>query len=107
MQRKKSLLTKFFDALPEVQYHSDEPHANLSAVPLYYLSQLAAKDVKVVLSGEGADEMFGGYETYIPSKSGDMYRKIVPASIRKKLGDWANTSQTREDLTSSREMQLP
>ena len=64
--KKEISSDEFFDALPEVQYHSDEPHANLSAVPLYYLSQLAAKDVKVVLSGEGADEMFGGYETYIP-----------------------------------------
>ena len=51
--------------------------------------------------------MFGGYETYIPSKSGDMYRKIVPASIRKNSETGQNTSQTREDLTSSREMQLP
>ena len=96
--KKEISSDEFFDALPEVQYHSDEPHANLSAVPLYYLSQLAAKDVKVVLSGEGADEMFGGYETYIPSKSGDMYRKIVPASIRKKLGDWAKHQPDKRGL---------
>ena len=96
--KKEISSDEFFDALPEVQYYSDEPHANLSAVPLYYLSQLAAKDVKVVLSGEGADEMFGGYETYIPSKSGDMYRKIVPASIRKKLGDWAKHQPDKRGL---------
>ena len=59
----------FFEAVPKVQYYSDEPHANLSAVPLYYLSQLAAKDVKVVLSGEGADELFGGYAPYNVSKA--------------------------------------
>lgn len=81
---------EFFDALPMVQYHSDEPHANLSAVPLYFLAQLAAKDVKVVLSGEGADEMFGGYETYIPSKEGDLYKKIVPKGMRKALAGMAN-----------------
>ena len=87
--KKEISSDEFFDALPMVQYHSDEPHANLSAVPLYYLSQLAAKDVKVVLSGEGADEFFGGYDTYKPSPSGDFYRKVVPAGIRKSLGDWA------------------
>ena len=63
----------FFEAVPKVQYYSDEPHANLSAVPLYYLSQLAAKDVKVVLSGEGADELFGGYAPYNVSKAYKIY----------------------------------
>ncbi len=75
---------EFFEALPAVQYHSDEPHANLSAVPLYYLSSLAAKDVKVVLSGEGADELFGGYDWYIQSNASKMY-KHLPLSVRKKL----------------------
>lgn len=88
-EKKKISSDEFFDALPYVQYHSDEPHANLSAVPLYYLAQLARKDVTVVLSGEGADEMFGGYDSYMESKSGDFYRKVVPAGLRKKLGDWA------------------
>lgn len=96
--KKEISSDEFFDALPEVQYHSDEPHANLSAVPLYYLSQLAAKDVKVVLSGEGADEMFGGYDAYKPSPSGDFYRKVVPASLRKKLGRWANSKPDQRGL---------
>lgn len=73
---------EFFDALSSVQYHSDEPHANLSAVPLYYLSSLAAKDVKVVLSGEGADELFGGYDWYIQSTPSKIYQKF-PLSFRK------------------------
>ena len=55
---------EFFDILPTVEYHLDEPSANVSAVPLYFLSRLARKEVKVVLSGEGADEMFGGYNEY-------------------------------------------
>lgn len=84
---------EFFGVLPAVQYHSDEPHANLSAVPLYFLSQLAAKEMKVVLSGEGADELFGGYEEYFPSQSGDLYQKIVPAGLRKSLGNWAKGKQ--------------
>ncbi len=75
---------EFFDALPSVQYHSDEPHANLSAVPLYYLSSLAAEDVKVVLSGEGADELFGGYYWYIQSTPSKIYQKL-PISFRKVL----------------------
>lgn len=73
---------EFFDALPHVQYHSDEPHANLSAVPLYYLAQLAAKDLKVVLSGEGADELFGGYDWYIQSDASIAYRKL-PIALRR------------------------
>ncbi len=74
---------EFFDALPAVQYHSDEAHANLSAVPLYYLSKLASKDVKVVLSGEGADEFFGGYDWYIQSEASRLYKKAVPEGVRK------------------------
>ena len=71
----------FFEAVPKVQYYSDVPHANLSAVPLYYLAKLAAKDVKVVLSGEGADELFGGYSFYNQPKEYDKYKKI-PFFIR-------------------------
>ncbi|MBE6562405.1 MAG: asparagine synthase (glutamine-hydrolyzing) [Ruminococcaceae bacterium] len=83
MPNKKKEITpdEFFAALPHVQYHSDEPHANLSAVPLYYLSELAAKDVKVVLSGEGADEFFGGYDWYIQSDASRLYKKL-PQSFR-------------------------
>lgn len=62
--QKKISPEEFFDALPMVQYHTDEPHANLSTVPLYFLSDLTSKKVKVVLSGEGSDEMFGGYNEY-------------------------------------------
>ena len=71
----------FFNILPTVQYHSDEPHANLSAVPLYFLSKMASEDVKVVLSGEGADELFGGYLEYYESPFVHKYKKI-PYGIR-------------------------
>lgn len=86
---KKITPDEFFQAVPRVQYHSDEPHANLSAVPLYYLSELAAKDVKVVLSGEGADELFGGYDTYSPSFLGRIYQKMVLSDMRRRIGKWA------------------
>lgn len=73
---------EFFDVLPAVQYYADEPNANLSTVPLYFLSQLAARDVKVVLSGEGADELFGGYITYHTTKPFRAYRKM-PLGLRR------------------------
>lgn len=72
----------FFSALPEVQYHSDEPYANLSAVPLYLLAKRVSSDVKVILSGEGADELFGGYDTYSDHTVGRIY-KSLPLSARR------------------------
>ena len=55
---------QFFASVPAVQYAMDEPLPNPSAVPLYHLCAMAAESVKVVLSGEGADELFGGYPYY-------------------------------------------
>ncbi len=91
IKNKRQLITpeEFFDSLDKVQYHSDEPHANLSAVPLYHLSALAAKDVKVVLSGEGADELYGGYESYNPTPTFLRYQKIVPKGIRKAIKNFS------------------
>lgn len=79
--RQQITADMFFDILPTVQYHSDEPHANLSAVPLYYLANMASKEVKVVLSGEGADELFGGYYEYETPKEYERYMKL-PFGIR-------------------------
>lgn len=62
--RKMIQPEEFFEALPTIQYHMDEPQSNLSSVPLYFLAQMAAEQVTVVLSGEGADEIFGGYAWY-------------------------------------------
>jgi asparagine synthase (glutamine-hydrolysing) len=75
---------EFFDALPAVQYHSDEPHANLSTVPLLFLSELARKQVKVVLSGEGSDEMFGGYNEYLEPLPVKLYMSM-PTFIKKPM----------------------
>lgn len=71
-----------FNALPTIQYHMDEPHSNLSAVPLYFLAEMASKHVTVVLSGEGADEIFGGYDWYRSTPLMDKYEK-VPFAIRR------------------------
>lgn len=75
---------EFFDILPTVQYHTDEPHANLSTVPLYFLSKLASEKVKVVLSGEGSDEMFAGYNEYQEHYLLKIYKNI-PLFIRKMI----------------------
>ncbi|KRN29057.1 asparagine synthase [Lactobacillus selangorensis] len=53
-----------FDKFPEMQYYMDEPDGNPSLIPLWFMSKLAKKYVTVVLSGEGADEMFAGYVNY-------------------------------------------
>jgi len=55
---------EYWAALPRVQWHMDEPTADPSAVALYFVDKLAARRVKAVLSGEGADEFFGGYRIY-------------------------------------------
>ena len=84
IQNKNELINAddFFESIDKVQYYADEPTANLSAVPLYFLSKLASKDVKVVLSGEGADELFGGYTSYDEDEKLKKYRKL-PFFIRK------------------------
>ena len=55
---------EYWESLPRVQWHMDEPCADPSAVALYFVDKLAATQVKAVLSGEGADEFFGGYKIY-------------------------------------------
>ena len=55
---------EYWESLPRVQWHMDEPSADPSAVALFFVDQLAARHVKAVLSGEGADEFFGGYRIY-------------------------------------------
>jgi len=51
-------------SIPLIQYYMDEPDANPSCIPLYFLTKLASRDVTVILSGEGADELFAGYANY-------------------------------------------
>lgn len=67
---------EYWDALPRVQYHLDQPLADPSCIALYFVSKLAAEHVKVVLSGEGADELFGGYRIYHEPFSLAGYQKL-------------------------------
>jgi asparagine synthase (glutamine-hydrolysing) len=109
----------FFDSLPNLVWHEDEPITWPSSVSLYFVSKLAAEQVKVVLTGEGSDELFGGYERYrwnlLNQKYARMYgvvpgplkrwirntiatSDVFPASMRRKLG---HTFVGRDDRLES------
>ncbi len=70
------------DSITELAYYSDEPNADAGAVPVWHLSRMSAKQVTVALSGEGADELFGGYITYLADKYARRAR-MVPRSLRR------------------------
>ena len=76
---------EFWDAVPTVQYHMDQPLADPSCIALYFVSRLASQYVKVVLSGEGADELFGGYTCYNDPRVFKIYQTLVPHCIRKAI----------------------
>ena len=84
--RKMVTADEFFEVLPQIQSHMDEPQSNLSSVPLWFLAQLAAEQVTVVLSGEGADELFAGYAYYEDVPSLARFKRVVPRGIRRALG---------------------
>lgn len=75
---------EYFDIIPTVMYYMDEPLADPSCIALYFVDQVAAEHIKVVLSGEGADEFFGGYNIYHEPLSLKRYQ-ILPKSIRKAI----------------------
>jgi asparagine synthase (glutamine-hydrolysing) len=75
----------FFGATGDIQYHLDEPLPNPAAVPLYFLARNASRYVKVVLSGEGADELFGGYNQYAEPLSYAPYQRLVPERTRRRI----------------------
>ena len=70
------------DVIGELAHYSDEPSADAGAVPVWYLSKITRKDVTVVLSGEGADELFGGYLTYKADRY-NQYLSLLPRSLRR------------------------
>ena len=82
---KKISKEEYFDKFPMIQYYMDEPLADPSAVALYFVANTASKHVKVALSGEGADEIFGGYNIYHEPYSVSWYNKI-PYPIRRFIG---------------------
>lgn len=78
---KKITMDEYIEAFPKIQYYMDEPLADPSAIALYFVSKIASKKVKVVLSGEGADELFAGYNSYQQELSMHWYMRI-PYFIR-------------------------
>ena len=82
---KKISKEEYFKKFPMIQYYMDEPLADASAVALYFVANTASKHVKVALSGEGADEIFGGYNIYHEPYSVSWYNKI-PYPVRRFIG---------------------
>lgn len=76
---------EYLDAIPKIMYHLDEPTSDPAAISLYFVAKLASRDLKVVLSGEGADEFFGGYNYYREEVDYKFYNKI-PFCIRHAIG---------------------
>lgn len=79
---------EYWNALETVQYHMDEPLADPSCIALYFVCKLAAEQVKVVLSGEGADELFGGYNVYSEPNSSKYER--LPMPVRRLVANAAS-----------------
>lgn len=73
---------EYWEEFPKIQYHMDEPLADPAAIALFFVSQLASKYVKVVMSGEGADELFGGYRIYQEPITLTAYDKL-PFALRR------------------------
>ena len=98
----------FFSQLPKLIWHEDEPIAHPSSVALFFVSQLAAKHVKVVLTGEGSDETMAGYNRYRVTeynmRLGALYERVVPKAlrtfVRRQLRDGA--ARTRLGAVASR-----
>lgn len=86
----------FFDALPKLIWHEDEPLAWPSSVPLYFVARLAREHVTVVLTGEGSDETLAGYDRYawtlVNARFDPVYRRLTPSAMRQWVRDAIRTS---------------
>ena len=97
---------QFFDALPRLVWHEDEPLAHPSSVALYFVSHLAAQHVKVVLTGEGSDELLAGYGRYRRTiwnlSMGRRYNKLTPSfardALRSQIENTLPTGRLRQKL---------
>ncbi len=82
-------MDEYMEEFPKIMYYLDEPTSDPAAISLYFVAKLARRDVKVVLSGEGADEFFGGYNYYREEVDMKFYNKI-PYFIRHFIGKIAS-----------------
>ena len=87
---------EYWDALPKIQYQMDEPLADPSCIALYFVCKLAAEQVKVVLSGEGADEIFGGYNVY--SEPDATWYDRLPMIVRRGVANAASLLPAKRGL---------
>ncbi len=98
---------QFFDALPRLVWHEDEPLAHPSSVALYFVSRLASEHVKVVLTGEGSDEMLAGYERYRKTiynlALGSRYQSLTNEGarefVRRRIENLPSSSKLRQKLS--------
>ncbi|HWB98394.1 MAG TPA: asparagine synthase (glutamine-hydrolyzing), partial [Bryobacteraceae bacterium] len=90
----------FFQALPQLIWHEDEPITWPSSVSLYFVSRLASQSVKVVLTGEGSDELFAGYSRYrfyMANRQWSRYYRLFPGAFRQ----WVSRSLADTPLLSA------
>ena len=91
IKNESKIITKeeYLENISKIMYHLDEPTSDPAAISLYFVAKLASKDLKVVLSGEGADEFFGGYNYYREEVDYKFYNKL-PFCIRHAIGKIAS-----------------
>ena len=91
IKNESKIITKeeYLENISKIMYHLDEPTSDPAAISLYFVAKLASKDLKVVLSGEGADEFFGGYNYYREEVDYKFYNKL-PYCIRHVIGKIAS-----------------
>lgn len=89
---------EYWSSLEKIQYHMDEPLADPAAVALYFVCNIASQKLKVVLSGEGADEIFGGYNVY-SEPDGTFYDKL-PKGLKRGIGNIAGKLPAHRGVNS-------
>jgi len=92
-------------AIEELAFYSDEPSADAGALPVWYLARMSREHVTVALSGEGADELFGGYVTYLADQAARPFR-LIPAAARRLLSAALNRCLPVSDEKISLEYKL-
>jgi asparagine synthase (glutamine-hydrolysing) len=88
--------TELRDAIEQMSYYSDEPSSDAGALPVWFLSKMCRVEVTVALSGEGADELFGGYNTYLADAYAEKLR-LVPKSMRTMAASMAGLLPVSDD----------
>ncbi|MBC8166433.1 MAG: asparagine synthase (glutamine-hydrolyzing) [Bryobacteraceae bacterium] len=84
------------DAIEQMSYYSDEPSSDAGALPVWFLSKMCRKEVTVALSGEGADELFGGYNTYLADSYAARLR-LLPRAVRKAMASASRLLTVSDD----------